>query len=250
VGKKWRPRTTENVIKEIKYLKENYGIKEFHIWDDNFTLDKKTVLKFCDLLIKEKINLDWWCPNGLRLETLDEELLKKMKETGFYAMALGIESGSEKIQKDMKKNLDFKKLEEVIKIADKLKIRCQGFFILGYPTETKEDILKTINLAKKLRLYRAAFLLFHPLVGSEVYEHLKKQKKILCKYSTFDAEFQKPSILLQGLKNKQELKKLQRKAYLSFYLRPKIFFRFLIDNLHPSRVKSFFILTKKYILEK
>ena len=147
-GKIFRPRKPENLIKEIKELKENYNIKEFEIWDDNFTLDKKRANEFCDLLIKEKINLPWWCPNGLRVETLDEELIRKMKRSGLYSIALGIESGSEKIQKDMKKNLDFDKMREVIGFGNKYKIRMEGFFILGYPTETREDILKTIKMAK------------------------------------------------------------------------------------------------------
>lgn len=102
-GKKLRMRSPENIIEEIKLLKNRHHIKEFQIWDDNFTLNKKRVYEFCRLLVKENIDLSWWCPNGLRIETLDEDLIRTMKETGLYAIALGIESGSEKIQKDMKK---------------------------------------------------------------------------------------------------------------------------------------------------
>jgi radical SAM superfamily enzyme YgiQ (UPF0313 family) len=107
-GKKFRARSPENIIEELKQLKGKYKIKEFQIWDDNFTLDRKRAMKFCNLLIKEKLDLIWWCPNGVRMETLDYELLKKMKDSGCYAIVLGIESGSVKIQKDMNKNLDFK----------------------------------------------------------------------------------------------------------------------------------------------
>ena len=149
-GLKWRFRSAENIIEELKILKNKYHIKEFQIWDDNFTLNKERAKKFCDLLIKENLDLIWWCPNGVRLETLDKELLIKMKKSGCYAIAFGIESGSEKIQKDMNKNINFKHLREMVNFSYKLGFRTQGFFIIGYPTETREDILKTIKLAKSL----------------------------------------------------------------------------------------------------
>ncbi|MDD5133653.1 MAG: radical SAM protein [Candidatus Nanoarchaeia archaeon] len=248
-GKKFRFRSPENIIKEIKYLKYYYGIKEFQIWDDNFSLDRNRALKFCNLLIQENINLPWWCPNGLRIETLDEELLRKMKQSGCYAMAVGIESGSEKIQKDMKKFLNLEKAKEIVKLAEKLGIRTQGFFIIGYPTETKEDILQTIKIAKKFPFKRASFSLFQPLVGSEIYYDLKKQGR-LAEIDLNKCEYSKPSLVPQGLKNEKELKKLQRKAILSFYLRPKILIRFIFENLSISQLKEILVMFKKYIMGK
>jgi len=249
-GKKWRFRNPWKIVEEIKMLKKKYGIKEFQIWDDNFTLRKDRAMKFCDLLLKEKINLPWWCPNGLRLETLDKELLQKMKDSGFYAINLGIESGSEKIQKDMKKDLNLKKLEEIVNIINELDIRCQGFFMIGYPTETKEDILKTINLAKKLKLYRASFFLFQPLLGSEAYYTLKAQGKLPKDFSSIKADYQKTSILPSGINDFQELRKLHRKAILEFYFRPKIFFRLVLENLSFSKAKSIARIAKKSFFSK
>lgn len=248
-GKKFRARSPKKIIEEIKYLKEKYNIKEFQIWDDNFTMNKERAMEFCNLLIKENINLEWWCPNGLRIETLDEELLKKMKESGCYSMAVGIESGSEKIQKDMKKFLNLDKAREIVKLADKIGIRTQGFFIIGYPTETREDILKTIKIAKELPLDRASFSLFQPLVGSEIYECLKKEGK-LKDLDLSKCEYSKPSILPEGLKNMKELKDLQRKAILSFYLRPKVLTKFIIENMNLDQIKELGSMFKKYILNK
>lgn len=248
-GKKFRARTPENIMEEVEMLKKEYGIKELSIWDDNFTLYKERALKFCDLLIQKNLNLIWWCPNGLRIETLDKELLKKMRDAGCYSIAVGIESGSEKIQKDLKKNLNLKKVEEIVNIADNLGLRTQGFFLLGYPTETKEDILKTIKLSRKLPLYRASFSLFQPLVGSEIYEELLKQGKIT-DIDLTKCEYSKPSLLPQNLTSLKELKDLQRKAILGFYLRPKIFFRFVLENLNLSQMKELLDIFKKYILDR
>ena len=244
-GKKFRARSPENIIQELKQLKQKYKIKEFQIWDDNFTLDRKRAMKFCNLLIKEKLNLIWWCPNGVRMETLDYELLKKMKDSGCYAIVLGIESGSQKIQKDMNKNLDFKKLREIVNIACKLKLRTQGFFIIGYPTETKEDIIKTIKLAKSLPLDRATFGLFQPLPGSDIYNKLKHQGK-LNDIDFTKIEYSKPSISPDGI-SLQELKKLQQRALFEFYFQPKVFFKFLKENLAPSQFKEILNMIKKYI---
>jgi radical SAM superfamily enzyme YgiQ (UPF0313 family) len=247
-GKKFRARSPENIIKELKILKQKYNIKEFQIWDDNFTLDKKRAMDFCNLLIEEKLNLIWWCPNGVRMETLDYELLKKMKDSGCYAIVLGIESGSEKIQKDMNKNLNFKKLNEIVNIAYTLKLRTQGFFIIGYPTETKKDIIKTINLAKNLPLDRATFGLFQPLPGSDIFNQLKKQGK-LNGINFEKIEYSKPSIALENV-SLNELKKLQQRALIEFYLRPKVFFKFLKENLTPSQFKEILNMIKQYILNK
>jgi len=249
-GKKFRARTPGNIVKEIKILKLKYEIKEFQIWDDNFTLDKQRANKFCEILIKENLNLKWWCPNGVRLETLDKELLVKMKEAGCYAMAFGIESGSEKIQKDMKKNIDFNQLREIVSFAHKIGMRTQGFFIIGYPTETREDILKTISLAKSLPLDRASIFLFQPLPGSEIYEQLKKDRKINRCCSIKNCDYSKPSILPKGFSSLGEVKKLQRKALIEFYSRPRVFHQFIKENLSISQIKEIFLMIKKYIFNK
>lgn len=247
-GDKFRARSSGNIIEEIRYLKERYHIKEFQIWDDNFTLNKKRVHDFCELLEKENINLKWWCPNGLRLETLDAELIRKMKQTGLYSIAIGIESGSEKIQRDMKKNLNLEKIKEIITLGNQYGIRMQGFFIIGYPTETREDILKTIKLSKELPLKRASFLLFQPLVGSEIYQQLKDQGK-LQGIDLSKTEYSKPSLVPEGLSGMKELIHLHRKAILEFYLRPRILFRFMLENMSIDQLKELWVMIRKYILK-
>lgn len=248
-GKGFRARSPQNIIEEIKFLKEKYKIKEFQMWDDNFTLVKSRTREFCELLLKEKINLPWWVPNGLRTETLDEDLIKLMKESGLYAIALGIESGSEKIQRDMKKNLNFERVQKVLEYGNKYGIRMQGFFIIGYPTETREDIMKTISLSQSLPLSRASFLLFQPLVGSEIYNDLERQGK-LDAFDSSKTEFSKSSILPEGIDTVEELNNLHRKAILGFYLRPKVLFTFIIENMTVSQIKEVWKMIKKYIFKR
>ncbi len=96
-GKKWRARGHEDVVNELVRAKDNYQIKSFEIMDDNFTFDIDRAKKICRLIIKNKLDMDWWCHNGLRADKLDQELLNLMKKAGCKSIALGIESGDKNI---------------------------------------------------------------------------------------------------------------------------------------------------------
>ncbi len=90
-GNKFRARTPENILEEWIYLIRNYNVKEIAIIDDSFTTDVNRVIKFCDLLIKEKLKVRWSCPNGIRIDIGNSDMLKKMRQAGCYRVALGIE---------------------------------------------------------------------------------------------------------------------------------------------------------------
>ena len=92
------------------------------------------MVEFCNLLVDKNININWACPKGVRLDTLDEELLKLMEKTGCYSFAAGIESGSPRILKDMRRQVTVEKMREKITlIANTTKIRMTGFLMAGYP---------------------------------------------------------------------------------------------------------------------
>lgn len=103
-GRKVRKRSVDNVISEIEFLYRKYGVREIHILDDNFTINKEYTKEFCTKLLLKDFKISWCCPNGVRLDTLDLETLKLMKKSGCYYISLGIESGSDRILKLMKKN--------------------------------------------------------------------------------------------------------------------------------------------------
>ncbi len=151
MGLKWRYRSPENVIKEIETLIKKYGIKRIEFEDDNLTLEKTRINKICDLIIEKKLNIEWATPNGVRADTLDFELLKKMKKSGLKQLFVAPESGSQRVLNEViKKNLDLKKVENVVKMCKKLKIDIYCFFMVGLVGETLEDMRKTMNFAFKL----------------------------------------------------------------------------------------------------
>lgn len=230
-GAKIRKHSMEYIMEEIELLYHHYGIRELHIVDDTFTQFRDRVVSFCNLLLEKNLKISFTFPNGVRLDTLDGELLSLMKKAGCYSMIVGIESGSQRILDHMKKRLKLEKIEEKISLIHKAGIEVRGFFILGYPTETKNDILATIKFAKKLKLTAVHFSNFLPLPGTEIAEELLKDGKIE-KIDWSKLFYSKVPFSPSGI-SINELKKFQRKAYLTFYLRPIVLIRLF------SQIKSF-----------
>ncbi len=177
-GTQVRYHSIEYIIHSLKYLREHFGIREFHIEDDNFTSDRKYVTNFCQRLIDEKLNFTWTAANGIRLDSLTEELLAIMVKSGMYSISVGIESSSDQIRKKMGKHLTTHQILEKIQLIKQFPIDLIGFFIIGYPGETKKQIQNTIEFARTLPLKRANFAAFKPFPGTEVYNELIKSKEM------------------------------------------------------------------------
>lgn len=184
-GRIWRFRSPENVVSEIKQCVEKFNIKYFDILDDNFTLDPSRAKEICRLLIKENLKIKWSTPNGIRADTLDEELIILMKKSGCLQIKIAPESGSQRILiKVIKKNLDLKKVKNVVVLCRKHYLSVEAFFVIGFPQEKESDIVKTINYAKDLRRLGCDYCYFFiatPYFGTEMYTealakgYLKKQ---------------------------------------------------------------------------
>ena len=231
-GRNFRMRSVNNVIDEIKYLQNSFGIKEFHIEDDNFTLVKSRVIDFCKRLKEENISIDWACTNGVRLDTLDKELLLNMESAGCYSFSVGIESGSPRIIADMKRSETLETMVEKINLVSSLTgIRMTGYFMAGYPTETKMDIEKTIELALKLPLHRAQFSNFLPLPGTEIYDDLIKRGEITPDFIKWDL-YQNNRIVYSPLGiSEREMRSLMKQAFARFYFRFSIILG-LLKEIH------------------
>lgn len=170
-GKKPRYRSAENVLAEIDFLVKEYGIKEIHFEDDNLTADRERAIKIFDGLIERNYGLTWTVPSGMAIYSLDDELLEKMAQSGCYSVSLAIENGNQEIvTKIMKKPVDLKKVAPMVKKIRDTGMDVRGFFILGYPGETKMDIESTIKFARELQLDWSHFFIFSPLPGTEIYQ--------------------------------------------------------------------------------
>jgi len=168
-GKKYRARSAENVLKEIDFLVNNYGIKELLIEDDNFTLNKQRTIKILDGIIEKKWDISWTTPNGIAIFTLDTKMLEKIKKSGCSSITLAIESGSQRVLTDiMKKPLKISKVEEVVKEAKRIGLKTKAFFMLGIPGETKEEMNQTLDFARKVGVDWSGFNITVPLSGTEL----------------------------------------------------------------------------------
>lgn len=237
-GQRIRKRSVKHVMEEIKLLYNKYGVRELHFIDDTFTSDKARSIQICKEILNNNLKVTITFPNGVRLNTLDEELLYWLKKAGCYSITLGIESGSQKILNDMKKGLKLEMVEQKINLINKFRIDIMAFFILGYPTENKQTILQTIAFAKRLKIKRAHFSTFLPLPGTEATDMLIKSGKIK-KIDWSKLFYTDAPCPPEGMTSK-ELKALQRKAFLEFYLRPKIIWYMILEIRSWAHFKSLF----------
>jgi anaerobic magnesium-protoporphyrin IX monomethyl ester cyclase len=178
MGKKWRCRSPENVIDEIEQLIRTYNIKQIDFYDENMTLDKKRMENICDQIVEKKLDIDWYTPNGVRADTLDLNLLRKMKRSGCKRIRVAPESGVQRVvDQIVKKKQKLTEVEKAVVLAKKVGIKVGCFFVLGLIGETKEDIKATIDYAYKLRKLGADkfyFSIATPIYGTELYEQAKQ----------------------------------------------------------------------------
>ncbi|MFL0250543.1 B12-binding domain-containing radical SAM protein [Clostridium neuense] len=144
--RKFRIKSNERIIFEIKNIMQKYGINKFDFVHDLFTANRNKLIQFCNYLINEELNINWSC--SARLDTLDEEVITIMKKAGCSAIYLGIESGSQKIQKEINKNLDLTKMWYIMKIIKSNNIKTTLSFIYGFPQETLDDIRETMEMIR------------------------------------------------------------------------------------------------------
>lgn len=228
-GYKIRYRSLENIIGELKILKERHGIKRVNIMDENFTFNKNHVLSFCDRVIGEKLDLEFTLPQGVRLDALDEELLLRMKRARFSPnIALGIESGSQRLLGMIKKNIDKDMVKDKTDLMRRLGFRPVGYFILGFPTETKEEMYETLKFAKEMKFYRAAFSPLLILPNTEIYEYLKNNNQLPAGYDFSSLVTDRIMYAPSGM-TLEEFSRIRKDIIMKFNLQPRVIFDYMRD---------------------
>lgn len=220
-GRRVRYRPLDHVIHEIEVLQRDFGVREVHFVDDNLTEDPDYVRALCDRLRSLARPIAWACPNGVRIDRIDEALARHMKAAGCHAVGLGVESGSPRVLGHIRKHLT---LEQIHACADALRragIQTRAFFVFGFPGETRAEMRETIDLALRLPVDLAHFMFFHPFPGTREYERLQGDP-IASAAAPVDwsaSTFAEVAYVPDGM-TRRELKALVREAFLRFYLRP------------------------------
>ena len=220
-----RKRSAESILNEIKILQQDYGIKEVAFYDDTFTLFKDVVREFCTTIVREKIDITWSC--FTRVDQVDEEMLSLMKQAGCHLILFGVESADEQILKNIKKNISLKQVEEVVKLARRIKIETRASFMFGNQGETEETIKKTIDFAIKLDPDEVQFNIATAYPGTELFNWAKERGYIRT-FNWNDYSMSNVVLELPGL-NKEKMQHYYELAHRKFYLRPKIILRRLLN---------------------
>lgn len=218
-GKRLRTRTPENVVDEIELLVNEYGVREIHFEDDNFTQNRRHVTQVCEEILRRGLKFLWACPNGVRVDSLDDDILALMRRAGCYSVGLGIESGSQEVLDRNHKRLKLEKVPEQVKMIKSHGIATHGFFIIGLPGETDKTVRETLKFSRKVRFDRANFSLLAPLPGSDIFEQYARGPEGSASFDFKTLNYFTP-FPIGGLEA-DELKSWQRRAVLGFYLRPR-----------------------------
>lgn len=139
-----RLRNPKKFVDEIEFLINEYGYNAFDFWDDTLTMVKNHITDICNEIINRRLNIKWFA--RARVNTVDREILKLMKDAGCVAIAYGIESGSEKILKSIKKGINTKQAREAVKISSEIGFKISNYFIVSMPGETIADIDMTLDM--------------------------------------------------------------------------------------------------------
>ena len=169
IGKQFRYRSAQSVVEEIVYW-HGLGYRNIVINDDNFTLLRERVEQICKTLIELKLGMRLQCPNGIRADRVDRELLALMKEAGFDWIAFGVEGGNDKVLATIKKGESMASIEKSIQDACDLGFFVFLTFILGSPGETMADIEDSFSLALRYPVAGVKFYNIVPFPNTELYD--------------------------------------------------------------------------------
>jgi len=242
-------RSAENIVEEIKMLKDKYGIKEISFADDFFTFDAKRVKEICRLLIKEKLNIKWACSNT-RVDVIDKKMFELMKTSGCYRVLFGVESGNNQVLKKIGKDITLSEVKKAFKMAQKTGLLTGGYFIIGHHVDTPRTINQTIKFAKDLEADAVQFTINTPFPGTALYQILKNKGWLLSENWEDYQMFEKPLFFTDKL-TPEFILKMYKKAWLTCYL---LNYKFILKHLKKlfsgKENFYFYLLSLKQVLKR
>jgi hopanoid biosynthesis associated radical SAM protein HpnJ len=219
-GHRWRTRSSENVVAEVKRTLELFPeVRQIHFDDDTFTWLKPRVLDLCAKL--KPLKFTWSCNSRV---TPDYEMLKAMKEAGCCLLDVGFESGDPTILKNIKKGATVEQAFAFMENCKRLGLAVHGDFQVGLPGETIETIKKTIRFAMQLDPETIQVSISHPFPGTDFYNYLKENGYLMTSEMTDELGHQLPNIRYPDL-SRQEIVEAVEDFYARYYFRPRIIFR-------------------------
>jgi anaerobic magnesium-protoporphyrin IX monomethyl ester cyclase len=239
---KYRKRSGKAIAQEALHV-HSLGVDTILFHADTFTLDRNLVEELCDSLIEAGAPFRWACNTHVKNLYGKPELTQKMKRAGCWMIAIGIESGDDEILRAIKKQITTAEAAAVVEMVDAAGIEAWGYFVLGFPNETKEHLEKTINFSLSLPLKIAKFDIAAPYPGTEFYQYCLEHNylKAAC-YEEFDqnasAVVEYPNL------SREKIKAAVRRANRRFYLRPRVLIRLLREIYRTTTFRTLFLIVR------
>lgn len=217
-GKAFRGRSPESVAEEVAVIHKS-GAREIEVLDDIVNFNPERFNRMLELLLERNLRSVLHFPNAIRADIIQEESLDLLKQVGAGEVSVAVETASERLQKLLKKNLNLEKVNKTIDMMAKRRIFTRGFFILGLPDETEEEMLSTIRFAHNSNLHFALFFNPNPYPGTEMYDMFNKAGRMPSDVSSIDFEYFGAPFNASHVSGKR-YRMLYRRAYYGFYLNP------------------------------
>ena len=173
-GKQYRMFSAERIVDDIQHLVNTYGTRGIYFREDNFSLNKKRVVEFCNLLLKKGIEIKWVCET--RVDSLNKDLIALMYKAGCRALDIGVESGNQRILDFLKKGITIEQTRRVFKYCNKIGMKTAASFVVGVPTETQNEREQTIKFCKEIKPSTSWFNIFVAIPKSELYRYVLEKK--------------------------------------------------------------------------
>jgi radical SAM superfamily enzyme YgiQ (UPF0313 family) len=174
-GKKIRAHSAERVVAEIERFKSEYNVNDFELIDDTFNFDSQRISDIADQMRRKGIRIRLAIPNGIRGDLITREQVDAMCDAGLYHCMIPLESGSPRIQKLVRKNLNIDRFLQACEMVDKAGVYIHSCCMMGFPTETEEELRMTIDVACKARTHTASFFTVIPFPGTALHEMAMKE---------------------------------------------------------------------------
>lgn len=237
-GKKVRYRSVENVLQEFDYIANTLHITHLAFVDETLTLHKKRFMAVCQGILDRglQLSMEGWT----RPKAIDQEVADLMQKAGFTTLSFGIESGDPEILKVIRPDVKNEDVLSALAIAKKAGLETKGFFMIGHPYETRQTVNNTFQFIKQLRDCDEMYVnITTPFPGTRLYDMALKGEGGLKLLSEDYAQYRKygNAVITVNDLTREDLIKLQKKAFLMFYLTP----RRIIHRLRRAGIKSAFI---------